>query len=111
MNLTVTEKALKELRVIFADQNFDIQNTYARLAVHGGGCSGFQHKFFLDENYDEKQDIVVEIEGVKFVTDRRSALYLDGTTVDFLEQLDKRGFKFSNPSVKSTCGCGSSFSL
>lgn len=111
MNLTVTDKALSELRVILKDQNFDPATTYARLAVQGGGCSGFQHRFFFDENLNEKQDIVVEIGGIKFVADRRSALYLDGTTVDFLEQLDKRGFKFTNPAVKSTCGCGSSFSM
>lgn len=111
MNLNVTEVALKELRVIYADQNFNPETTYARLAVQGGGCSGFQYKFHLDENYNEKQDIIVEVGGIKFVTDKRSAMYLDGTTVDFLEQLDKRGFKFTNPAVKSTCGCGSSFSM
>lgn len=111
MDLKVTEKALKELRYIMQDQNFDPAVTYARLAVLGGGCSGFQHKFHLDENFNEKHDIMIEIEGLKFVTDKRSALYLDGTTVDFLEDLNKRGFKMSNPNVKSTCGCGSSFSM
>jgi iron-sulfur cluster assembly protein len=111
MNLIVTEKALKELRHIMADQNFDANVTYARLTILGGGCSGFQHKFHLDENFNEKTDILVEIDGLKFVTDKRSALYLDGTTVDFLEDLNKRGFKMSNPSIKSTCGCGSSFSM
>ncbi len=111
MNIKATEKALSELRYIFQDQNFSLENTYARLAVQGGGCSGFQHKFFIDENYNEKTDIIIEIDGVKFVTDKRSALYLDGTTIDFSEDLNKRGFKFSNPSIKATCGCGSSFSL
>ena len=111
MNLTVTEKALHELRVILKEQNFNPENTYARLSVIGGGCSGFQHKFFFDENVNEKTDIVVEVDGMKSVTDKRSALYLDGTTVDFLDQLDRRGFKFTNPAVKTTCGCGSSFSM
>ena len=111
MNLVVTEKALHELRHIFQEQNLSLETTYARLAVHGGGCSGFQYRFMIDENYDEKIDIIVDVEGVKFVTDKRSAMYLEGTEVDFHEDLNKRGFKFSNPSVKTTCGCGSSFSL
>ncbi len=111
MDLKVTEKAIAELRHILADQNFSLETTYARLAVQGGGCSGFQHRFLIDENYNEKTDIVVEFDGVKFVIDRRSALYLEGTTVDFHDDLNKRGFKFTNPAVKTTCGCGSSFSL
>jgi len=111
MDLNVTEVALKELCVIIEQQNFSPESIYARLAVQGGGCSGFQYRFHLDENYNEKTDLLVEKEGVKFVIDKRSAMYLDGTTVDFLEQLDKRGFKFTNPAVKTTCGCGSSFSM
>lgn len=109
--LVVTESALKELKHIFADQNFDPNVAHARMSVVGGGCSGFQHRFFIDENINEKTDIVEEHDGIKFVTDKRSALYLEGTTIDFVEDLNTRGFKFSNPSVRSTCGCGSSFSL
>jgi len=111
MNLTVTEKALKELRHIIADQNFDPATIYVRAGVLGGGRIGKQKKFHLDENFNEKLDILTEIDGLKFVTDKRSALYLEGTTIDFQDDLNKRGFKFNNPSVKSTCGCGSSFSM
>ena len=111
MDIKVTEKALSELRHIFNDQNMDLKTTYARLSVQGGGCSGFQNRFCIDENYDDKKDLLIEFDGVQFVIDKRSALYLEGTTVDFLEDLNKRGFKFSNPSVKATCGCGSSFSM
>lgn len=111
MNLNVTDRAKNELRTIFADQNMPPETTYARLAVQGGGCSGFQHRFMIDENYNEKLDIIVEFDGIKFVVDRRSALYLEGTTVDFHDDLNKRGFKFTNPSIKTTCGCGSSFNL
>ena len=111
LEITVTERAMTELKRIFADQNFNVDEDHVRLAVQGGGCSGFQYRFNVDGNVNDKLDIVAEYNGLKFVVDKRSALYLKGTTVDWVEDLNKRGFKFSNPSVKSTCGCGSSFSM
>lgn len=109
--VTLTEKAVKEIKHIMEDQNMPAESTYVRVGVRGGGCSGFSWLFTLDENYDEAKDILEEQDGLRLVMDKRSALYLEGTTVDFLETLDKRGFSFNNPNARTTCGCGSSFSM
>ena len=108
--ITLTEKAASEVRRIAADQ---AANTplYLRVRVVGGGCSGFQHKLDLDETVNEKLDEIFELHGVNIVIDKRSMLYLDGVTVDFHDDLNKRGFSVTNPSAKTTCGCGSSFSM
>ena len=111
MDLKITDKAVQELQYIYESQNFDSSIAYVRLSVAGGGCSGFQHRFFIDEIYNEKLDVIVELSGLKFVIDKRSALYVEGTIIDFSEDLNKRGFKFTNPTIKSVCGCGSSFTI
>jgi iron-sulfur cluster assembly protein len=81
------------------------------MRVVGGGCSGFQHKLDLDPQVNEKLDEIFTIHGVDVVVDKRSLLYLEGVTVDYHNDLNKRGFSVTNPSAKSTCGCGSSFSM
>lgn len=111
LDLVVSDTAIAELKRIFADQNFDLNVEHVRLAVQGGGCSGFQHRFNVDGNVDPNLDIVSEYNGLKFVVDRRSAIYVNGTQIDWVDNMNKRGFKFSNPSIKTTCGCGSSFSM
>ena len=87
------------------------QTLYLRLRVQGGGCSGFQNKLDLDPTYNEKLDHLFEINGVQVVIDKRSMLYLTGATVDFHDDLNKRGFSVTNPQAKGTCGCGSSFAM
>jgi iron-sulfur cluster assembly protein len=111
--ITVTEKAADEVRKIIAEQQSAgvAEKLYLRMRVVGGGCSGFQHKLDLDPTVNPKLDDVFEIHGVSVVIDKRSLLYLSGVTVDFHDDLNKRGFSISNPSAKSTCGCGSSFSM
>lgn len=109
MNFKLTERAVKEIKHIMEDQ--ELKDNYVRAGVRGGGCSGFQHLFTLDEEYKEGKDTLIEQDGLKIVIDNKSALYLDGTTVDFHDELNKRGFSFSNPNAKTTCGCGSSFSM
>ena len=110
MAITVTEKAASEVRRIIQEQNIE-EKVYLRLRVVGGGCSGFQHKLDLDPAVSEKLDEVYQLHGVDVVVDKRSALYLNGVTVDFHDDLNKRGFSVSNPNAKTTCGCGSSFSM
>ena len=88
-----------------------VKKLYLRVRVVGGGCSGFQNKLDLDPNYNPKNDDVMEQHGVKLVADRKSLLYVSGATVDFHNDLNKRGFSVSNPNAKTTCGCGSSFSV
>jgi len=84
---------------------------HLRMRVVGGGCSGFQHKLDLDPVVNEKLDEVFEAHGVAVVVDKRSLMYLGDATVDFHDEINRRGFSITNPSAKSTCGCGSSFSM
>lgn len=111
MNITVTEKAISEIKRIILDQKLEQDKVALRLRVQGGGCSGFQTKLDLDENFDETKENILSVNEIKVVVDKRSALYLEGATVDFHDGLDKRGFVVSNPSAKNTCGCGSSWSM
>jgi iron-sulfur cluster assembly protein len=114
MPITVTEKAASEVKRIIEDgqsSNSMPEKVYLRLRVVGGGCSGFQHKLDLDPTVSEKLDELFEFHGVSVVVDKRSLMYLDNATVDFHDDLNKRGFSISNPQAKSTCGCGSSFSM
>lgn len=112
-NVIITPKAAEEVRRIIASQAAEgsTEKLYLRLRVVGGGCSGFQHKLDLDPQVNEKLDEVHDIEGLPVVVDKRSMLYLGGVTVDFHDDLNKRGFSITNPTAKSTCGCGSSFSM
>jgi iron-sulfur cluster assembly accessory protein len=109
MALTLTERAAQEVIKIMDDQKMDKEQTMLRVGVAGGGCSGFQYSLGFDTNYDAKADSKTVVNGVSVVVDKKSALYLDSTTVDFYEGLDKRGFKFDNPAAVKTCGCGTSF--
>ncbi|HKI37995.1 MAG TPA: iron-sulfur cluster assembly accessory protein [Gemmataceae bacterium] len=112
--ITVTEKAAAEVKRIIADQQGAggaPEKIYLRLRVVGGGCSGFQHKLDLDPQINEKLDEVFDFHGVPVVVDRRSLMYLAGATVDYHDDLNRRGFSITNPSAKSHCGCGSSFSM
>ena len=80
-----------------------------RLRVVGGGCAGFSYDLYFDETGEV--DRTFDITGVKVVVDEMSLMYLVGTEIDYVEGLQGAGFKFNNPNVKSTCGCGSSFSV
>ena len=112
-NIIVTEKAADEVKRIIADQQAagTAEKLYLRMRVVGGGCSGFQHKLDLDPQVNPKLDDVFAFHGIEIVVDKRSLLYLQGVTVDFHNDLNRRGFSVTNPQAKSTCGCGSSFSM
>jgi iron-sulfur cluster insertion protein len=84
-------------------------NMALRLRVVGGGCAGFSYDLYFDE--PAEVDRQFEVHGVKCVVDEMSLMYLVGTEIDYVEGLQGAGFKFQNPNVKSTCGCGSSFSV
>ena len=84
-------------------------NMALRLRVVGGGCAGFSYDLYFDEGTEVDRQI--EIAGVKVVVDEMSLMYLVGVEIDYVEGLQGAGFKFNNPNVKSTCGCGSSFSV
>lgn len=108
MSVILTEKAAGEVKRIMEEQKFD-DATVLRVGVTGGGCSGFSYSLGFDKSYDAKIDAKYDQHGVAMVVDRKSALYLDGTTIDFYEGVEKRGFSFNNPNAVKTCGCGSSF--
>ena len=114
MAILLTEKAAGEVKRIIGEQQSGgnaPEKIYLRMRVVGGGCSGFQHKLDLDPQVNPKLDDVFEQHGVPIAIDKRSQMYLNEVTVDFHDDLNRRGFSISNPSAKTTCGCGSSFSM
>jgi len=114
--ISVTEKAASEVKRVIAEMEAGGQvepgsKLYLRVRVQGGGCSGFQNKLDLDAKYDEKTDHKFDFHGIDVVIDKRSMLYLSGAVVDYHTDLNKKGFTINNPQAKSTCGCGSSYSM
>jgi iron-sulfur cluster assembly protein len=107
--IAITERATQEIRRIINDQKLPEQ-TALRVGVKGGGCSGFSYTLGFDDQISEV-DQVSEVEGVKVVCDPKSFLYLNGTQIDFEDNLMGRGFKFGNPNAAKSCGCGESFSV
>lgn len=105
--LTVTPSAVSKIKELLAGQN--PAPAALRLGVIGGGCSGFSYSMKF-ENEKGPMDKEYEFDGLRILVDGTSAMYLKGCEIDYLETLDASGFKFNNPNVKSTCGCGSSFS-
>lgn len=110
MSVMLTEKAANEVRKIIQEGNYG-EETMLRVGVAGGGCSGLQQTLVFDTKVDEMNDNVIDCHGVKVVVDMKSDIYLDGTTIDFYDGLEKRGFVFNNPNATKTCGCGSSFTV
>jgi len=108
MSIVLTEKAAVEVKRIIEDQKLE-DGVVLRVGVTGGGCSGFSYALGFDKTFDEKVDSRLEFHGVPVIVDKKSALYLDGTTVDFYDGIEKRGFTFDNPNAVKSCGCGSSF--
>jgi iron-sulfur cluster assembly accessory protein len=106
LNLTAT--AIAKVKEIMAQQN--PVPAGLRVGVVGGGCSGFSYSMSF-ENGAGMMDKTFDFEGLKVYVDATSLMYLKGINVDYIETLEGAGFKFDNPNVKSTCGCGSSFSV
>ena len=105
--VTMSEAAIKEVKRLMNVQGLTEANL--RLGVKGGGCSGLSYTV----NFDDKigpHDSVHEIEGIKVIVDTKSAIYLQGTQLDFQKDLTGGAFKFVNPNAQKTCGCGESFS-
>lgn len=106
----LTEKAVAKVREVLDQQDPQQGIQGVRVAVVGGGCSGFQYAMNLEKSSQEG-DRVVEVDGFKVFVDEQSSLYLQGTEIDFVETPQGSGFKFNNPNVRSTCGCGESFEV
>jgi len=106
--IQLTDTAASKVKEIISQQN--PVPVALRVAVVGGGCSGFSYHMAFD-NQENPSDNVYQFDGLKVVVDQMSEMYLDGVQIDYIETIEGAGFKFNNPNVKSTCGCGSSFSV
>jgi len=105
--LNLTDAAIIKIREILKNESSN--NPKLRIFVEGGGCSGFQYGFSIEE-VDTGEDFNINIDDIEVLIDPISAQYVDGITVDFKDDLEGARFTMSNPNAKTTCGCGSSFS-
>jgi iron-sulfur cluster insertion protein len=105
--LNITESAILKIKEILKSETGE--NPKLRIFVEGGGCSGFQYGFIVEEQ-DSGDDFNININDVEVLIDPVSAQYIDGITIDFKDDLEGARFTMNNPNAKTTCGCGSSFS-
>lgn len=108
--IKVSETAKKKIAELMSDDGFDVASDFVRVGVKSGGCSGLSYDLKFDKNSTE-EDKVFEDNDVKIIVDKKSFLYLIGTTLEFSGGLNGKGFVFNNPNAQRTCGCGESFSL
>ena len=108
MAITLTENAADQVKKFKTDNELG-EDSFLRIGVVSGGCSGLSYSLAFDDKYDENKDTRYDQHGVAVVVDKKSSLYLDGTKVDWQHSLDRQGFTFENPNVTKSCGCGSSF--
>ena len=130
MGVTVTETAAREVQSIIKQQDLDAKAIHLRVGVKGGGCSGFSYVLDLTENQRDTDEVseysfafekAAEAGGtngdggetftLRVICDPKSYLYLNGTVIDFKDEIMGRGFVFNNPNATSSCGCGSSFTV
>lgn len=108
--IKVSDTAKKRVALLMEDEGFNAEIDYVRVGVKSGGCSGLSYDLKFDHLAAE-EDKVFEDNGVKIAVDKKSFLYLVGTTLEFSGGLNGKGFYFNNPNASRTCGCGESFSL
>lgn len=106
--ITITDSAVVKLKEILAEE--ENPKMKVRMFVQGGGCSGFQYGFTLDEEQNE-DDFVIEKDGVELLVDAMSSQYVQNSEVDWQESVQGAQFAIRNPNAQTTCGCGSSFSV
>ncbi|QDU28645.1 Iron-sulfur cluster insertion protein ErpA [Anatilimnocola aggregata] len=108
MSITLTERAAKEVQNYKNSVQAPVED-FLRVRLMAGGCSGHSPKLDLDSKFDEKADSRYTFHGVDLVVDKKSELYLEDATIDFVEGFDQSGFKVDIPMAKKSCGCGSSY--
>ena len=108
LTLTLSEKAQKEIKYLFELKELD-DNYGIRIGVKGGGCSGYSYN--LEFAKHQESDVKIKQNGILIFTDPKSVLYINGTTLNYTDGLQGKGFHFDNPNATTTCGCGESFSV
>lgn len=108
--IKVSDTAKRKVIELMTDDGFDANTDFVRVGVKSGGCSGLSYDLTFDKNTQEN-DKIFEENNVKIVVDKKSFLYLVGTTLEYSGGLNGKGFVFNNPNANRTCGCGESFSL
>lgn len=108
--IKVSEGAKEKVIALMTEGGFDASKDYVRVGVKSGGCSGLSYELDFDNTAGEK-DKIFEDNAVRIIVDKKSFLYLVGTTLEFSGGLNGKGFVFNNPNAQRTCGCGESFSL
>lgn len=108
--IKVSDIAKKKVVALMTEEGFNADTDYVRVGVKSGGCSGLSYELKFDHQIEET-DKVFEDNSVRIVVDKKSFLYLVGTTLEYSGGLNGKGFVFNNPNAQRTCGCGESFSL
>ena len=108
--VNVSDTAAQQLLNIFIEENKDPKDNYVRVGVKSGGCSGLSYILDFEDKASES-DKIVESNGVNLLIDKKSLLYLVGTTLEYTSGLNGKGFHWTNPNAQRSCGCGESFSL
>lgn len=110
MDIAITPRAHEKISQTAAREGVDLGTTYLRIGVVSGGCSGLTYDLGWDSALQES-DRLLDLDGLQVVMDLKSFLYLAGTTLDFSDGLEGKGFHFDNPQASRTCACGESFSV
>jgi iron-sulfur cluster assembly protein len=108
--IKVSDAALNKLQQLIAEEGKALEQSYVRVGVTSGGCSGLSYNLKLDEEM-QVDDKLFEDKGVRIVVDKKSFFYLIGTTLEYSGGLNGKGFSFNNPNAQRTCGCGESFAV
>ncbi|WP_297796779.1 iron-sulfur cluster assembly accessory protein [uncultured Eudoraea sp.] len=108
--IKVSETAKQRVTLLMTEEGFNAEKDFVRVGVKSGGCSGLSYELKFDNKVDET-DKVFEDNAVRIIVDKKSFLYLVGTTLEYSGGLNGKGFVFNNPNAQRTCGCGESFSL
>ena len=108
--IKVSETAKKKVIELMTDDGFDCATDFVRVGVKSGGCSGLSYDLKFDKSQKD-EDKIFEDNGVRIIIDKKSFLYLIGTTLEYSGGLNGAGFVFNNPNANRTCGCGESFSM
>src|SRR5690606_39444668 len=108
--IQVSDTAKNKIASLMQEEGTSIQESFVRVGVESGGCSGLSYKLIFDQT-EKEGDKIFEDNGVKIVVDKKSFLYLVGMTLEYSGGLNGKGFVFNNPNAQRTCGCGESFAV